>query len=93
MIRCSATAVGLLRRAEQAARRFNPSARIRLVPDLGGVRFELTDEPAPSDDVVEHEAGFTLFVASGLSGLVDVAEPHDRLVLVSDDEDPAGAGA
>lgn len=93
MIRCSATAVGLLRRAEQAARRFNPSARIRLVPDLGGVRFELTDEAEPNDDVVEHEAGFTLFIAPGLSGLVDVAEPHDRLVLVFDDDDPAGADA
>ena len=56
------------------------------------MRFELTDEPEPSDDVVEHEAGFTLFVAPGLSGLVDVAEPHDRLVLVPDDE-VAGAGA
>ena len=93
MIRCSATAVGLLRRAEQAARRFNPSARIRLVPESGGVRFELTEEPEPSDDVMEHEAGFTLFVAHGLSGLVDVAEPHDRLVLVPDGEAPAGAGA
>ena len=97
MIRCSATAVGLLRRAEQAARRFNSDARIRLVPEPGaepgGVRFELTDEPEPTDDVVEHEAGFTMFVAAGLSGLVDVAEPHDRLVLVRDDGPSAETGA
>lgn len=92
MIRCSAIAVGLLTRAEQAARRFNPSARIRLVPEAGGVRFELSEEPEPDDDVVEHEAGFTLFVAPGLSGLVDVAEPHDKLVMVADDGQ-AGAGA
>jgi hypothetical protein len=91
MIRCSETAVTLLRRAEQAARRFNASARIRLVPEPGGVRFELSDEPEPDDEVVEHEAGFTLFVAPGLSGLVDVAEPHDRLVLVTGG-DQSGAG-
>jgi hypothetical protein len=89
MIRCSSAAVGLLRRAEQAARRFDPSARVRLVPDGAGVRFELAGEPAPGDEVVEHAAGFTLFVAPGLSGVVDVAEPHDRLVLVADE---AGAG-
>ena len=90
MIRCSSTAVGLLRRAEQAARRFDPSARVRLVPDGAGVRFELAGEPAPGDEVVQHEAGFTLYVAPGLSGVVDVVEPHDRLVLVADE---AGAGA
>ena len=86
MITCSPRAVGLLRTAEQAARRFNPDARVRLVGDgAGGVRFELTDGPEPGDEVVEHEAGFTLFVSSGLSGTVDVADPHDRLVLI-----PAG---
>lgn len=94
MIRCSAAATELLRRAEQAARRFNPEARIRLVPQgAGGVRFELADRPEAYDVVMEHEAGFTLFVTPGLSGLVDVAEPHDRLVLVSDESDPGGAGA
>jgi hypothetical protein len=83
MITCSPRAAGLLRTAEQAARRFNPDARVRLVDDgIGGVRFELTDGPEPGDDVLEHEAGFTLFVASGLSGTVDVADPHDRLVLI-----------
>jgi len=66
MIRCSSTAVGLLRRAEQAARRFDPSARVRLVPDGTGVRFELAGEPAPGDEVVQHEGGFTLFVAPAI---------------------------
>jgi hypothetical protein len=75
--------VALLRTAEAAARRFDPDARIRLVgDDRGGVRFELTDGQEPGDAVVEHEAGFTLFVATGLSGTVDVADPHDQLVLV-----------
>jgi hypothetical protein len=83
MITCSPRAADLLRTAEQAARRFNPEARIRLVgDDTGGVRFELADGPAPGDEVLEHEEGFTLLVASGLSGTVDVADPHDRLVLI-----------
>ena len=87
MITCSPRAADLLRTAEQAARRFNPDARIRLVgDDAGGVRFELAEGPEPGDEVVEHERGFTLLVASGLSGTVDVADPHDRLVL-----NPAGA--
>ncbi len=78
--------MALLRTADEAARRFNPEARIRLVPEDGGVRFELTDEPGPGDTIVEHEAGFSLVVAPGLAGTVDVAEPHDSLVLIADDE-------
>lgn len=89
MIICSPRAVALLRTAEQAARRFNPDARIRLVPDAAGVRFELTDEREEGDIVVDHDAGFSLFVAAGLSGTIDVAEPHDRLVLIRDDTGPS----
>lgn len=87
MIRCTPRAVALLRTADEAARRFNPDARIRLVPDGEGVRFELTDEAAPADTVLDHDAGFSLVVAPGLAGTVDVADPHDRLVLIADDED------
>lgn len=54
----------------------------------GGVRFELADTPSPGDEVVEHEGGFTLFVAAGLSGTVDVVDPHDRLVLIAEPSDP-----
>jgi len=78
--------VALLRTADEAARRFDPDARIRLVPDGAGVRFELADEPGPDDTIVDHEAGFSLIVGPGLAGTVDVAEPHDRLVLIADDD-------
>jgi hypothetical protein len=74
-------AIEILSRADAAARRFNPDARVRIVRDVGGVRFELTDEAAPSDDVVEHPSGFTLLVEEGLDGTVDVVEPHDQLIL------------
>jgi Fe-S cluster assembly iron-binding protein IscA len=74
-------AIEILAKAERAARRFNPEARLRVAREGGtGVRFELTDAPDPTDAVVERN-GFTLFVEAGIEGLVDVVEPHDQLVL------------
>ncbi len=75
-------AIEILSRADAAARRFNPDVRVRIVREAGGgVRFELTDDADPADDIVEHESGFTLFVPEGLEGTVDVVEPHDQLIL------------
>jgi hypothetical protein len=80
-------AIEILSRADAAARRFDPDARVRVVRDAGGgVRFELTDEPAPDDVAIEHPSGFTLFVAPDLEGTVDVVEPHDRLILRAPDD-------
>ena len=77
-------AIEILSRADAAARRFNPQVRVRIVREAGGgVRFELTDEADPTDRVMEHESGFTLFVPEGLEGTVDVIEPHDQLILRS----------
>ena len=80
MIEFTDWAVEIMSKAEQAARRFNADARIRVVADGAGVRFELTDEPDATDTVVERD-GFTLFAQAGLEGVVDVVEPHDRLIL------------
>jgi hypothetical protein len=74
-------AIDILSRADEAARRFNPDARVRIVRDVAGVRFELTDEADPSDRVVDHPSGFTLLVEEGIEGTVDVIEPHDQLIL------------
>lgn len=73
-------AADLLAKADSAARRFNPEARIRVVPDRIGVRFVLSDGPEAGDVVVERD-GVTFFVDATLDGIVDVEEPHDRLVL------------
>jgi hypothetical protein len=73
-------AVDILERADSAARRFNPDARVRVRRDGAGVVFELTDEPSDGDQVVP-AGGFTLLVEAGIEGIVDVVEPHDRLVL------------
>lgn len=75
-------AIEILSRADEAARRFNPDVRVRIVRDEGGaVRFELTDEADSTDRIVDHPSGFTLLVSGGLEGTVDVVEPHDQLIL------------
>ena len=77
-------AIEILSRADAAARRFNSDVRVRVIRDAGGgVRFELTDEADPADQVLEHPSGFTLLVQEGLEGTVDVVEPHDQLILRS----------
>jgi len=75
----------ILGRADAAARRLNPDARVRIVRDPSGVRFELTDEAAPTDREVDG-GGFTVLVQEGLAGVVDVVEPHDRLILRAPDD-------
>ena len=81
MIAFTEWAVDILARADAAARRYNPDARLRMRADGTTVAFELTDGPAAGDRTIEHEAGFTLFAQEGLEGTVDVVEPHDRLIL------------
>jgi hypothetical protein len=73
-------ALDILRRSHRAATRFNPNARIRLARTAMGVQAVLTDEPDPADSEVKVD-GFTIHVEKGLEGLVDIQEPHDRLVL------------
>ena len=80
MIDVTGRAADLLAKADSAARRFNPDARIRVVPDGVGVRFVLTDGHEDGDTVVERN-DVTFFVDATLDGVVDVEEPHDRLVL------------
>jgi len=73
-------AIELLEKATEAARRFDPSAGIRIVGHPGNVRFELADGPAPGDRAVEC-GRVTIHVEAHLTGLIDVEEPHDQLVL------------
>jgi hypothetical protein len=80
MIEFTDWAKDILGRAQSAARRFDPDVRIRLARVGGTIQATLTDAPAADD--LEVEVGeMTLFVEHGLEGLVDVEEPHDRLVL------------
>jgi hypothetical protein len=80
MIEVTDWARDILSKSQQAAARFNPDARIRLTRGSGGVQAVLTDAPHPTDQTVE-VGEMTLYVEAGLDGLVDIEEPHDRLVL------------
>ena len=78
-------AINILAKAGAAARRFDPDACVRVVRDGGAVRFELADGPGPDDVAVERPT-VTFYVEAGLEGIIDVEEPHDRLVLRPSDQ-------
>jgi hypothetical protein len=80
MVEFTEWAKQILRRSFEASRRFDPTAQIRIARGRDGVEFAITDEPAAGDRIVEGD-GFTVLVAEGIDGVVDVVEPHDRLIL------------
>ena len=51
-----------------------------LATAAGSVQAQLTYRPEPDDQTIDLDT-MTLYVQHDLSGLVDVEEPHDRLVL------------
>jgi hypothetical protein len=80
MIEFTEWAKEILQKSDQAARRFNADARVRLARSAGVVQAGLTDRPDPADEEIQIGPA-TIYVESGLEGLVDIEEPHDRLVL------------
>jgi hypothetical protein len=80
MIEFTERATEILRRSQEAARRFNPDAWIRVFSRGGSVQFALAEGPQPNDQVIENE-GFRVAVEGGLEGIVAVREPHDQLFL------------
>ena len=70
----------ILERADSGARRLNPDARVRLIRSGTAMQAVLTDTPGP-DDVVVSIGESTIFVEQGIDGLIDIEEPHDRIVL------------
>lgn len=79
MIAFTDRALEVLHAADAGARRFNPDARIRVRRAGAGVSFELTDEAAPTDEVVD-AGGCAVLVEAGLAGTVDAGE-HGVLIL------------
>ena len=80
MIEFTDWARDILQRAQQAATRFDPLARVRLASTGSGVEAVLVHEAEPGDQEAD-AGGVLVFVQQGLDGLVDIEEPHDRLVL------------
>jgi hypothetical protein len=80
MLQVTDWARDILTRSQAAARRFNPTVTIRLARVEGSVQAVLAEAPEP-EDREERIGDMTLYVERGLEGLLDVEEPHDRLVL------------
>jgi hypothetical protein len=87
VIEISDWARDILTRAQEAAHRFDPGARIRLARVGDEVQAVLAAGPQAGDRPVE-VGEMTLYVEEGLEGLLDVQEPHDRLVLRPADATP-----
>ena len=85
MIEVSPRAREVLARASASARRFDPDARIRIVRDGAGIRSGFAHAPEAGDHVID-DGEVVVFVESGLSGIVDVTESHDQLVLRPGDD-------
>lgn len=80
MIEVTEWARDILGRSQEAVKRFTPDAVIRLVQTPEGVEARLADGPEESDEKVE-AGGARVYAEAGLEGLVDIEEPHDRIVL------------
>ena len=80
MIEFTEWSTRILRRSFEATRRFDANARIRIARGRDGVEFAIVDGPSAGDRLVDGE-GFSVLVEDGLEGVVDVEEPHDRLIL------------
>jgi hypothetical protein len=70
----------IIGRSQRAARRFDTGARIRLARTATGIEAVLATGPEEGDGSLQVD-DVTVFVEAGLEGLLDVEEPHDRLVL------------
>lgn len=69
-----------VRRAYAAAARFNPDARVRVARRGDSVEVSFVDGPDEGDAVLEHEE-MILYVEDSLTGVLDVAPPHERFIV------------
>ena len=82
----------ILSRSQAAAARFNPDTVIRLVRTETGVEARLAERAEPDDQQVE-AGDATVFAEPGLEGVIDIEEPHDRIVLKPPGSPPNERGA
>jgi len=80
MLEVTEWAQEILAKADAAARRLNPDVVIRLATRDGVVQAVLAQAPEAGDEQMRLP-GATVYAEQGLTGVVDVEEPHDRLVL------------
>lgn len=81
MLEVTEAAAEVLRRAYDAARRFNPDAKVRVFLRGATVETGFADSAEPGDTQIEHE-GMPIFIAPGIEGKLDTSTEHDRLIVV-----------
>jgi hypothetical protein len=82
----------ILTRSHHAARRFDPQATIRLARIGTQIEATLAEGPQEGDRPVDL-GEVTVYVEAGLDGLIDIEEPHDRVVLKPPGSAPNARGA
>ncbi|MFN2610239.1 MAG: hypothetical protein ABR507_05110 [Actinomycetota bacterium] len=80
MLEITGSAEEVLRRAYDAAQRFNPDAKIRVYRLGATIETGFTDVPEPDDETISLEE-MILYVESGIEGTLDTTERHDRLIV------------
>ena len=80
MLDVTERAAAVARQSDEAARRFNPDARIRLVRGGSGLAFEFTDAADPTDTELDC-LGTILLVQVGIEGTVDVGDHNTPMLL------------
>lgn len=80
MLDITERAAAVVRQSQEAARRFNPDARIRLIRAAAGLAFELTDVADAADTELDC-LGTALLVAEGIDGTIDTGD-HNAPVLL-----------
>lgn len=80
MLDITERAAAVVRQSHEAAARFNPDVKIRLVRTSGGLAFAFTDVADPTDGELDC-LGTVLLVEEGIDGTIDIGE-HNAPVLV-----------
>lgn len=80
MIEVTEWARDILGRSQAAAKRFDPDTVIRLVQTPAGVEARLAERAEEGDQKVEAGEA-AVFAEADLEGVIDIEEPHDRIVL------------
>ncbi len=80
MLDITERAAAVVSQSAQAARRFNPDARIRLIRAAAGLAFEFTDVVDATDTELDC-LGAVLLVAEGIDGTIDTGD-HNAPVLL-----------
>lgn len=80
MLEITEAALAILERANEAATRLNPAARVRVYRRGDQIEPAFADQPESGDETIEVR-GLEIFVEKGISGTLDASAEHDHLIV------------